>query len=141
MPTISPDRSASGRNSVGASVPRRGWRQRTSASAPAIEPPPSRTTGWYSTRNSPRSRARPSSSRRSVSVGRAFRWAIVGALPRPTLRLHGGRLRSPKGYSLGRDRLLLGGCPRPTHDRLEHRRRKAAREGVLLARVKRADEQ
>jgi hypothetical protein len=95
---INPDLSASGRKSPGARVPRRGWRQRISASAPATAPLPSRTTGWYSSRNSPRSRARLSSSSSSSSLGRAFRCRVAMERLRPLgAPAHGGRRRPDKG--------------------------------------------
>ena len=44
--TISPVSSASGMKAAGESRPRRGWRQRTRASAPTIVPEDSSTMGW-----------------------------------------------------------------------------------------------
>ena len=55
--TISPVCSASGMNRSGPSTPCCGWHQRTSASAPCTLPSPRCTSGWYSMKNSPRSRA------------------------------------------------------------------------------------
>ena len=50
--TISPVSSASGMNSPGATTPRSGCRQRTSASAATTSPSARRAIGWYSTANS-----------------------------------------------------------------------------------------
>ncbi len=55
--TIRPVCSASGMNRSGPSTPCCGCSQRTSASAPRTLPSPRWTSGWYSMKNSPRSRA------------------------------------------------------------------------------------
>ena len=54
---MAPLDSAGSMNASGASTPSVGWSQRSSASTPRSSPPGRATIGWYTTVNSPASRA------------------------------------------------------------------------------------
>ena len=75
---ISPVSSATLMNWPGATRPRAGWRQRTSASTPAqpgaVPAPSSASTGWYTTNSSSRTRA---SCRSASSVARCVTWVCM----------------------------------------------------------------
>ncbi len=109
--TISPVCSASGMNRSGPSTPCCGWHQRTRASAPCTLPSPRCTSGWYSMKNSPRSRAAGSAvvspwrvmARASASASASAKRFPPAALARyivmSALRSTSAAVRSPEGPS------------------------------------------